>query len=303
MPEGGNMHTVLSHSPTAEPVTTTPAKNQLLSLSVERIVADEQVRRSFNVEPLKSLAESLKSEGQLVPILVFLDEARDLYVLLDGERRWRAAKLAGLATLEAVVFPYRPSSAEVGVAQLNLDLQREALDPIDQALAFARVMRENEWSPTELAAQIHIALSTVTRAVGLLTFPEDLQELIRTRELFVAVARELARLPEEAQRRAAWAQVKEGALTSAQTQKLVNALLKETGKPKRGRPKSTNRQVYRGLSGFEAVVCPTKVTLIAASKKARTKTDILAALELLVQKLREDLAPKTEANIHLPASH
>jgi ParB family chromosome partitioning protein len=292
------MHAILSHSPTVEPANAaTPAKNQLLSLSVERIVADEQVRRSFSVEPLKSLAESLKSEGQLVPILVFLDEARDLYVIIDGERRWRAAKLAGLATLEAVVFPYRPSAAEIGVAQLSLDLQREALDPIDQATAFARVMQEHQWNPSELSSQLHVAPSTVTRAIVLLSLPEDLQELIRTRELLVGIARELARLPQESQCRAAWEQIKQGSLNSIQTQKLVNSLLKEKDKPKRGRPKSTNRHVYRGLSGFEAVVSPTKVTLIPSSKKARSQADILAALELLVQKLREELRPRTAAEI------
>lgn len=291
------MTAAINDAPTCRPIPIASGTNQLLTLGVDQIVPSEQVRQNFQPEPLKSLADSLKAQGQLVPILVYFDESRDGYVLLDGERRWRAAKLAGLDTLEAVVFSVRPTAGELCVAQLNLDLQRESLDPIDQAFAFDRVMRENAWTPSELASEIHVAVSTVTRAVALLSLPEDLHELIRTGELVPGVARELARLPEEAQRRSVWAQVKAESLTSAQTRKLVNSLLKEKTKPKRGRPKSANRQVYRGLSGFEAVVSPTKVTLIPTSKKARSNAEILSALELLVRKIRDDLSTKNDASI------
>jgi ParB family chromosome partitioning protein len=271
--------------------------NQLLTLGLDQIVPSDQVRKNFQAEQLNSLADSLKSKGQLVPILVYFDADKDGYVLLDGERRWRAAKLAGTETLEAVVFPTRPSQAELGVAQLNLDLQREALDPVDQARAFERVMRENSWTSTQLAGEIHVALTTVTRALSILSLPDDLLELIRSGELVSGVARELARLPDEALRRTVWAQVKAESLTSAQTRKLVNSFLKEKSKPKRGRPKGTNRQIYRGLSGFEAVVSPTKVTLVPSSKKARSSAEILAALELLAQRLRDDLTTKNEASV------
>ncbi len=267
----------------------------LMDLRLEDIYADDQIRANFEEGALASLAESLKGTGQIVPIMVYYDKERGKHVIIDGERRFRAAKLAQYPSLDALVFSFKPTPAQIALVQLTIDQQREDLDAIDQAQAYAKVMDLHGWNATELAGHIHVSHTTITRAISLLALPNDLKADIRAGKLSPGVARELVRLPDVAAQLAAWERVKAEGLNSEQTQKLVRRML--SPKVKKGRPKSKDKFTYKNLSGFEAVVSPKKLTLVSTnSGTPRTQEHMLKALEILLQKLREDMAKEKLQN-------
>ena len=266
-----------------------PNRPKLMHLPIDQFEADAQIRLDFDDEAIESLSLSMKTEGQIVAVLAFFDEARRKYVILDGERRFRAAGRAGLLELKAEVWPYRPSPEEILMMQLSIDQQREGLNPLEQAAAYSRVMEANGWSAAELAGHIHVSHTTITRATHLLELDPELQALVRTRELPVNIARELARVTDPTQRSGIWARVKQGDLNARQTQQLVTKLLDATkGKLKRG-PKPKARFSYRNMSGFDATITVKKVTL-TANKRGRSNEDIIAALRALLERFTSDVA-------------
>jgi ParB family transcriptional regulator, chromosome partitioning protein len=270
-----------------------PAKPTLMHLPIEKVEPDAQIRLDFDEEAIDSLAKSLKSEGQIVAILAYHDEARDKYVILDGERRYRAAQKAGLASLKAECWPYRPSPEEILMMQLSIDQQREALNPVEQAAAYRKVMETNGWNASDLAAHIHVSHTTITRAASLLELPPSLQALVRTKELSAAIAREIVRVNDPALQSSVWAKVKAEDLNATQTQRYVTKLLQAPEGKTRG-PKPKPKFSYRNLQGgFDALIT-TKTITLKATKKGRTPDDIERALEMLLQRFREDRA-KTEA--------
>jgi ParB family chromosome partitioning protein len=267
---------------------------QLIRLKLEEIETDPQVRSNFEPEKHAKLMQSLTDSGQIMPILTYFDSERSRHILIDGERRFRAAKELRLETLEAVVFAIRPTQGQVALVQLVIDEQREALDPIDKALGYTNALETNGMNATQLAAHIGVSHTTVTRTVSLLELPNDMKADIRSGKLSARIARELVRLEKEELIRSAWEQVKAHGLNAEKTERLVSNLLKP--KKKSGRPKAKDKHVYK-LSGYEATVSPKKIILIPnANGKPRTPEQMLAALEMLVVKVKDDIA-KQSANV------
>lgn len=254
-------------------------------LNLDQIHTNPQVRKQFDPKTLQTLAESLRTEGQLQPILVYQDG--DRHIVLAGERRLRAAKIAGLTALDCIAFSHKPTSSQVAVVQITENTLREGLDPIELAEGYRELLNEEEgMSANVLADRLHVARSTITRALALLDLPLDLQAEIRTGELTPATARELARLTDDTQRRDVLARVKAGEFTHKQLSALVTKLLKAQGK-KRKKPKST-ATTYKIAGGFEAIVTRKRITVnVLPVKKERTVEDTIAALQALIEKLRE----------------
>src|SRR5262245_10602659 len=127
------------------------------AIRVDRIVPDpEQPRKEFDPEALARLAESLKTRGQLQPIRVRWDQSRGGYVVVVGERRWRAAQLAGLETVTCVVVTGAPTAAELLEDQLVENALREDLKPVEQARAFRTLMRDLGLTQQQLADRLQI---------------------------------------------------------------------------------------------------------------------------------------------------
>jgi ParB/RepB/Spo0J family partition protein len=143
-----------------------------VEIPVTMIARDpDQPREEFADEALDRLAASLKARGQLQPIRVRWDEGRGVYMILVGERRWRAAQRAGLATLSAVVTEAPLEPADRLVLQLVENCLREDLQPIEQAKAFRALIAAHGWSVRRLAEELAITHSTVVRALALLDCP------------------------------------------------------------------------------------------------------------------------------------
>jgi ParB family chromosome partitioning protein len=194
---GGAVHRAPTAGPRATPahlVGVTRSKD-VSQIEVGRIVRDPaQPREEFDPEALERLARSLRDRGQLQPIRVRWDEGQGAYVVLVGERRWRAAQMAGLATLSCVVVDDPMGPDEVLAIQLIENALREDLKPIEQANAYRRILDANGWSARQLAAELSIHHAQVVRAMALLDLPAEVQDRVEQGGLSPAAAYEVSKL-------------------------------------------------------------------------------------------------------------
>jgi ParB family chromosome partitioning protein len=164
-------------------------------IEVGRLAADpDQPRREFDQAALDNLARSLAERGQLMPIRVKWDEPMGKYKIIAGERRWRAAIQAGLATLECIISDKPQTADEILEEQLIENCVREDLKPIEQARAFKQLMERLDLSFRELADRLRLSHAAVHRAVSLLDTPEPIQEMVAAGTLPPSAAYEISKL-------------------------------------------------------------------------------------------------------------
>ncbi len=157
-------------------------------------MADEQSRKHFDKESLQQLADNLQQHGQLQPCRVRWDSDRGVSRLIAGERRYRAAKLAELLTLDCIVVENADDKRALRENILE-NAQRQDLQPVEGARAFRDLMESEGWSGAEMARKIQVNPTTVTRALKLLTLPEEVQQKIDEGELSPAEALREAAAP------------------------------------------------------------------------------------------------------------
>jgi ParB family transcriptional regulator, chromosome partitioning protein len=234
----------------------------------------DQPREEFADEALDRLAASLKARGQLQPIRVRWDEGRGVYVVIVGERRWRAAQRAGLATLSAVVTEALLEPADRLVLQLVENCLREDLQPIEQAKAFRALIDTNGWTVRRLAEELAITHSSVVRALALLDLPEAVQAQVEQGSLAPRTAYELGKLADpDVQKALAQAAVTEG-FTRDDVSELVQAY--KAKRPAKARPEPV---VLEGGDGVTVTVKWRKasdVGLVQAMRRALRQAQAMA---------------------------
>jgi ParB family chromosome partitioning protein len=215
-------------------------------IPLDRIEPDpDQPREEFDEESLQRLAESLKTKGQLQPIRVRWDEGRMVYVIICGERRWRAAKLAGLATITAMIVDGPIDPAELLAFQLIENCLRDDLRPIEQARALKQLMDRNGWSTRQLARELALSQSHVVRALTLLELPIEVQEQVEQGALPASTAAEIAKLDNPTDQAEVAARVVGEKLTRDQ---VVDAV-----KTRTGRKASMMRAEFQADGGWKVV--------------------------------------------------
>jgi ParB family transcriptional regulator, chromosome partitioning protein len=153
-------------------------------IEVDRIIPDaDQPRKEFDQDALDRLAASLKARGQLQPIRVRWSEESGHYVVVVGERRWRAARIAGMTSIACIVVQGELSPEDLLEDQLIENAIREDLKPIEQAMAYKAIMEAQGLTHRELAERLHIAHTGITRALGLLDLPEPVRAQVDSGEL------------------------------------------------------------------------------------------------------------------------
>lgn len=178
------------------------ARTGLVEIPVDRIEPNpSQPRRRFSVEDLEELAASIREHGVLQPLLVS-EGVPGRYVLVAGERRWRAARMAGLATVPAVI---RERLGHDHLLELALveNLQRRDLTPIEEARAFEQLQTGLGLAQAEIAARVGIDRSTVANALRLLRLPAEVQEWVEEGALSAGHARALLSFTDDPER-VAW---------------------------------------------------------------------------------------------------
>jgi ParB family chromosome partitioning protein len=176
------------------------ARSGLAELPLDSLQPNpEQPRHRFDPAALQELAQSLREHGILQPILVHEDPAGG-YIIIAGERRWRAARLAGLATVPAFI---RERLAEGDGLELALveNLQRRDLTPLEEARAYEQLKLRRGLSQAEIASRVGVDRSTVANSLRLLKLPPDIQELVEGGSLSAGHARALLAFPDEGKRR------------------------------------------------------------------------------------------------------
>jgi len=172
-----------------------PAERRgMLSVGIEEIRADRsQPRRHFDQAHIDELAESIRSKGVLQPLIVRREGAG--YVLVAGERRWRAAQKAGLRELPVMIREV--SEKEAFELALIENIQREDLNPIEESEAYKRLIEEHGLTQEELAARMGKDRSTIANALRLLRLPEAIKQAIVGGQLSMGHARALLALSDE----------------------------------------------------------------------------------------------------------
>ena len=159
-------------------------------IDIARIVADPtQPRREFDPDELSRLAESIRDIGQTDPVKVRWDAARDRYVLIDGERRWRAAQQTGVLTLTAVVEGRDLTADRLLEMQVVENALRTDLSTLEAGAAYRSLMQSWGCTQEELAARLHISQSKVSRAIAALSLPPEVQQVAGDRGVVAAVKR------------------------------------------------------------------------------------------------------------------
>lgn len=206
-----------------EPVTEAAAASQLglRELPVELIQRGKyQPRQDMDPAALEELAASIKQQGVVQPIIVRAI-GQERYEIVAGERRWRAAQQAGLVEIPAIIREM-PDEAAIAVALIE-NIQREDLNPIEEALALQRLQKEFELTQQEVAEVVGKSRSMVANLLRLVSLPEEIKTFVGHGDLEMGHARALLGLPLEQQVEAAQQVVAKG-MTVRQTEALVKQL-------------------------------------------------------------------------------
>jgi len=183
----------------------------------------KQPRTEFDDEAIISLAANIKAKGQLHPIHVRWSEEAEHWVIVSGERRWRAARHAGLTTVDCFFHEQPLNNSQVLELQLIENLMREDLRPMEEARAFQSLMDLNNWNGKQIADALRIPASKVSRSLALLDLPAEFQQQVDTGQIAARTAYELSRLVNDDDRKELAAQSVEGNLTPAEAAAIVRA--------------------------------------------------------------------------------
>ncbi len=201
---------------------------KLCQLPVELIQRGKyQPRRDMNPEALEELASSIRAQGVMQPIVVRHISA-DRYEIIAGERRWRATQLAGLDTIPAVVRDV-PDEAAIAMALIE-NIQREDLNPMEEAIALSRLQAEFELTHQQIADAVGKSRATITNLLRLMSLRDEVQRMLEHGDIEMGHARALLALPPEQQAATAHNVASRG-LSVRQTEALVRRLLEEQKTP------------------------------------------------------------------------
>ena len=228
-----------------------------------------QPRTHFDEASLESLAESIRSHGIVQPLLV---RRRDSgYELIAGERRWRAAKLAGLSRVPVVVKEV-PDESLLEIALIE-NIQRENLNPIEEAQAYKKLIETVGLTQEALASRVGRDRSYITNYLRLLRLPEDLQQLVKDGRLSTGHARTLLALTHPDLQRRLARQIIDGGLSVRATEQLVHKATEE----KQARTVTAPHPVDPNIKAAETKLrraLGTQVKIIQLSGDGRGKVEI-----------------------------
>lgn len=145
-----------------------------MDIPIEKIVTQDNVRQGYNKEAIKGLAQSISNVGLLQPVIV-KENSDETFTLLVGHRRFEAARLAEVKAIRAIIFDDSESKL---MLQLIENLQRENLNPIEEALAYKRILEEEGLTQEELAAKLGKPQPNIANTLRLLKLPPDVQKML-----------------------------------------------------------------------------------------------------------------------------
>lgn len=225
----------------------------------------DQPRKDFDEDALMELADSIRQFGILQPLLV--QKKKNYYEIIAGERRWRAAKLAGIKEVPIIVKDY--TDQEIIEISLIENIQRENLNPIEEAMAFKRLLQEFQLKQDEVAERVSKSRTAVTNSMRLLKLSPRVQQMIIDDMISTGHARALLAIDDEEQQFILANKIFDEKLSVRETEKLVKAL--KNPKKEVKKEKSEHTFIYENIEEQIKNIMGTKVSV---NQKANGKGKI-----------------------------
>lgn len=238
---------------------------ELIEVPLDTLILLPQVRTvsGMDDETLSGLADSIKESGVQQPVLVRREA--DGLVVLDGERRIRASKLAGLKSVPAIVDDTKLTAAEVTERQLLLDAQRVGLSVTERAEAIERLVTDTGWSVEQTAKKLGISAASVTRTLAVLKLPDEILQHVEAGRISADAAYQLSRVSDPGEQARLAEQVTEGLLTR-------DALTRKLKRVRR------SQEARRGTRVTAAIGSGQTITFVGGDLTLDTVTDWLEQL-------------------------
>ena len=240
---------------------------KVLDLSVDRIVSNPwQPRQDFDESSLSSLSASIKKDGLIQPVAVRQKKGSSSYELVTGERRWRAAKMAGLVTIPAIVLDYD----DRGMAEMALveNLQRKDLNPVEEGMAYRKLMDTYGLTQEEVSEKVGRSRPYIANMLRLLDLPEEVQDLLSSEKLTAGQARPLLGLGSDAEKISLARRIVKEGLSARQVGELARA-----GKPKKTKEKDPISEYLKAIEEKMGLSVGTKVRIrVGKGKNAHRGT-------------------------------
>lgn len=267
IPDNKSMKSVTSEK-TVESKEDAAAKSGVQVMKINEVEPNrDQPRKNFDEDALLELSDSIKQFGVLQPLLV--RKRKDYYEIIAGERRWRAAKLAGVKEVPVIEKEYTDQEIlEIGLIE---NIQRENLNPIEEAIAYKRLLEEFKLKQDEVAERVSKSRTAVTNSMRLLKLSDKVQQMIIDDMISTGHARALLAIDDPELQYTLANKIFDEKLSVRETEKLV----KEIKNPKKPKEKKlvANSFIYQDLEEKMKSVFGTKVS-IASKGKGKGKIEI-----------------------------
>ena len=214
-----------------------------------------QPRKSFNEDELLELAESIKIHGVIQPII--LTKRGKRYEIIAGERRWRASKLAGLTKIPAVIREY--TDKEIMEVSLIENIQRQDLNPIEEALAFKNLIDEYKMKQDDLAERVSKSRSAITNALRLLKLDDKVKAMLAEGLISTGHARAILAIEDKNKQQILATRIFDEKLSVRETEKLVKQILEN--KESKKEEKSSEKLIYKKLEDSLKSIIGSKVSI------------------------------------------
>lgn len=226
----------------------------------------EQPRKNFDEDALVELSESIKQFGVLQPLLV--QDRKDYYEIVAGERRWRAAKIAGLKEVPVIIKDLtEQEKAEISLIE---NIQREDLNPIEEAVAYKKLLTEFNLKQDELAERVSKSRTAITNSMRLLKLNDRVQEMVIAGRLTTGHARALLGIEDAERQIEAAEEVADNKLNVRDTEKLVKKVQQEKESPGEKTDTKTDSKldaIYHDLEESMKAILGTKVAINQKDEK------------------------------------
>ena len=235
----------------------------------------DQPRKEFDEDALLELADSIKQLGVLQPLLV--QKKKDYYEIIAGERRWRAAKLAGLKEVPVLIKSY--TDQEIVEISLIENIQRENLNPIEEAMAFKRLLEEFHLKQDEVAERVSKSRTAVTNSMRLLKLSDKVKQMIIDDMISTGHARALLAIEDEEQQYLLATKIFDEKLSVRETEKIVKSLKNPKKEVKKTTPE--HQFIYNDIAEKMKSIMGTKVNINAkANGKGKIEIEYYSEEEL-----------------------
>jgi ParB family transcriptional regulator, chromosome partitioning protein len=258
-----------------------PVQSSPVEADIDRLAPNDfQPRVNVDDRRLRELADSIKANGIIQPIVVRRDG--DRFQIITGERRWRAARLAGLQRVPVVVREFAPGQEQSLLSMALIEnIQREDLNPIDEALAYQRLSDEFHLTQEDIATAVGKDRASVANYVRLLKLPDEVRAEVASGRLSMGHARALLSLRGETEQRRIARDVIARSLSVRETESLVKKIV-EGDAPSRevATPKPVDVHT-RAAEDQLKLVLGTKVRIVRSGQRGRIEIDFVSEEELI----------------------